>query len=198
MPSCYTRYPTPGPSRTPSPQNLGGTCHQNQRRSGDRTEPLGRHVVGSEQSQKWEAILDRIKVIDRRLAAWEDHYHKEKVVSFSDIVVGIFYMLREYVYLAIQFVTMAAWVVLWFLMCLILGARWYGYAKKAESGTGGGEVAAQGSKAPLVKASGGGWSELYETLDVGAAKLKEKTAVGEDDERHNSSDTGHVLKKQDL
>ena len=150
--------------------------------------------MDSEQRKKWEAMLDRIEVIDRRLAAWEDRRPKEKVVTFSEIVVGIFYLLRECVYLALQCATMAAWFAIWIVICLILGAG--SCAKGANDRTSHGgsrKLAAPRSPAPVAGASGDGWSEIYEKLDLRAAKLLEKTASGKDDERHNRSDTGHVV-----
>ena len=215
--ACHCRHPTPPPFEPPSTQNHSGTSHQNQRSSKNRTGALGRHVVGSEQHNKtWlEAMSDRMQIIDRRPAAKRDHVHKEKIVSWPDIVVGIFYLLLECVYLLLEYVylllecvrwllvyvvlasiiaTIATWCVICVVICLFLGAR--SSAKEADGGTspcGGREPAARPSAAPLAEACGGGWSELYEKLDARAAKLKEKTQSSKDDEGHNRSHNGHVV-----
>ena len=115
-----------------------------------------------------------MQVFDRRLAPTGDHDQKEKSVSFFDIVAGIFLLLRECAYWLSQSVVTVTWVVIWMVICHFLGAR-----SDAEEADGGREpAAAHGSAAPLVEAFGGGWSELYERLDIHAAKLEEK----EDDE----------------
>ena len=93
-----------------------------------------------------------------------------------------------------QCLILLIWLILWAVICLLLGVL--SHAKKADGGTshcGGREIAADPSGAPLVEALGGGWSELYEKLDMRTANLKEETPISEDDERHNQSDTGHVV-----
>ena len=123
------------------------------------------------------------------LAPKGDHDSKKKVISFSDIVVGICYLLLEYLYLVPQYIKLVFWFVIWAVFCLLIAAR--SYAKKANGGTshgGGRELAVHRSAAPLAGASGGGWSELYEKLDIRAeklraAKFKDETDISEDDER---------------
>ena len=86
------------------------------------------------------------------------------------------------------------WLIIWAVICALLSVT--SPAKKADGRTshcGGREIAADPSAAPLVEALGGGWSELYEKLDMRTANLQEETRISEDDERHNQSDTGHVV-----
>ena len=171
--------------------------------------------MGSEQHNKtWlEAMSDRMQITGRRPAAKSDHDHEEKVVSFPDIVVGIFYLSLECVYLLLEYfylllecvrlllvyvclaslvATIATWCVICVVICIFLSARSSTKEADGEDSHCGGRKPPR-SAPPLAEASGGGWSELYEKLDLRAAKLKEKTQSSEDDEGHNRSDTGHVI-----
>ena len=151
-----------------------------------------------------------------------NHDHKDKVVSFSDLAGEAFRLFLEYMYLLLQGVVVAFWLMMLIMTIAIffaIGVIWYQslmnakyrkeaeygkkaeYEKKANGGTShleGGELTADRSAAPLVGASGGGWSELYEKLDIRAAKLEEERQMREDDERHDQSDIGHIAQDAEI